>query len=156
MFFPELPWDQPSTGCAEYVRWKSNDRWTTTTPWSKIDTLALSMLRKILDPNAAKRILLDKIISHKWCHMQFSNAGKCSIPDTIVIDNSFQAIRGHTLCWCRFVCGFCAGTEWLSAYFQSEGTLVPKQTLQFKRTCFAYFKSFYLYGFLTDFWALAL
>lgn len=79
--YKELPWDQPSTGCAEYVRWKSNDRWTTTTPWSKIDTLALSMLRKILDPNAAKRILLDKIINHKWCLMQFSNAGELKLPN---------------------------------------------------------------------------
>lgn len=72
----ELPWDQPSTGCPEYVKWKSNERWTTATPWSKIDTLALSFLRKILEPQASKRILLEKIMDHKWCHLQFhSSAG---------------------------------------------------------------------------------
>lgn len=74
MLAGELPWDQPSIGCTEYVTWKSNERWTTTTPWSKINTLALSFLRKLLEPNSTKRILLDKIIEHKWCHLQFHSS----------------------------------------------------------------------------------
>lgn len=74
--FIELPWDQPSTGCSEYIKWTSNDQWTTITPWRKIDTFALSLLRKILDPQSTKRMLLDKIIDHKWCHLQFNNTGK--------------------------------------------------------------------------------
>lgn len=68
-----MPWDQPSSGCTEYVQWKSNEHWTTKTPWSKIDTLALSLLRKVLEPTSSKRILLEKIIDHKWCHLQFNS-----------------------------------------------------------------------------------
>lgn len=72
----ELPWDQPSLGCAEYVKWKSNDTWTVATPWTKLDTLALSLLRKILEPMSSKRIDLTKIVDHKWCRTQFRTNGK--------------------------------------------------------------------------------
>lgn len=81
----ELPWDQPSTGCPEYVRWKGNDNWTTHTPWSKIDTLSLSLLRKILEPVSSKRIQLEKIIEHKWSHLQFAaSGGECSLSVFVV------------------------------------------------------------------------
>lgn len=75
-FFLELPWDQPSLGCAEYVKWKSNDAWPVITPWTKLDTLALSLLRKILEPISSKRIVLSKIIDHKWCHTKYRPNGK--------------------------------------------------------------------------------
>jgi len=35
----ELPWDEPTIRCPEYVEWK--DCKITLTPWSKIDNLAL-------------------------------------------------------------------------------------------------------------------
>jgi len=73
MLTGELPWDKPAINCAEYVKWKSNDRWTTITPWRKVDTLALSLLRKLLDPNPDKRLLLEAIKYHKWCNMLFEN-----------------------------------------------------------------------------------
>lgn len=63
----ELPWDEPTTGCSEFVKWKSDNSWLTITPWSKLETLALSVLRRILEPNSVKRITLDKLIEHKWC-----------------------------------------------------------------------------------------
>lgn len=44
-------------------------------PWRKVDTLALSLLRKILDPNPVKRLVLDTIVDHKWCNMLFANTG---------------------------------------------------------------------------------
>lgn len=44
-------------------------------PWRKVDTLALSLLRKILDPNPTNRIVLDAIVDHKWCNMLFENTG---------------------------------------------------------------------------------
>lgn len=63
----ELPWDEPTTGCAEFVNWKSDNSWMTISPWNKLETLALSLLRKILQPNLEKRITVKKIIEHKWC-----------------------------------------------------------------------------------------
>lgn len=63
----ELPWDEPTTGCVEFVKWKSDNSWMTITPWSKLETLALSLLRKILEPDSRKRITVKQIIDHKWC-----------------------------------------------------------------------------------------
>jgi serine/threonine protein kinase len=71
----ELPWDQPSSGCAEYLSWKEN-KYTSMTPWSKLDTLTLALLRKILNHSPANRLTLDKILSHKWCNLQFHDSGK--------------------------------------------------------------------------------
>lgn len=76
--FEELPWDQPSYGCKEYLAWKDN-KYTTVTPWSKLDTLALSLIRKILTPNPEKRMTLDKIKLHKWCQSQLSTTGKIGL-----------------------------------------------------------------------------
>lgn len=76
MLFTELPWDEPTTGCTEYVKWKSDNIWLTLTPWNKLDTLVLSLLRKILDTDSTKRITLDKIIEHKWCTVKLSSLGK--------------------------------------------------------------------------------
>lgn len=59
-------------GCAEFVKWKSDSSWMTLTPWSKLETLALSLLRKILEPDSKKRIAVKDIIEHKWCRAKFS------------------------------------------------------------------------------------
>ncbi|XP_058168285.1 serine/threonine-protein kinase grp [Anopheles ziemanni] len=79
MLAGELPWDQPSSGCAEYLCWKEN-KYTTSTPWCKLDTLTLSLLRKILVPNPAQRLTLDKLQDHKWCQTQFHLQG-CDMID---------------------------------------------------------------------------
>lgn len=39
----ELPWDEPSKNCKEYVNWVESKK-VHTTPWIKIDTLSLGML----------------------------------------------------------------------------------------------------------------
>ncbi|XP_055638346.1 serine/threonine-protein kinase grp [Toxorhynchites rutilus septentrionalis] len=91
MLAGELPWDQPSSACQEYLCWKENN-YTTGTPWSKLDTLTLSLLRKILVPNPSQRLTLDKIQEHKWCQTQFnhnnglSNEGgnRCDVVDGVV------------------------------------------------------------------------
>jgi len=66
MLAGELPWDQPSLGCKEYLAWKDN-KYALMTPWSKLETLTLSLIRKILVPNPEKRMTLDKLKQHKWC-----------------------------------------------------------------------------------------
>lgn len=82
----ELPWDQPSSACQEYLCWKEN-KYTTATPWSKLDTLTLSLLRKILVPSPSQRLTLDKIQDHKWCQMQFhhNSQGKSKHGDSNVL-----------------------------------------------------------------------
>ncbi|XP_031618983.1 serine/threonine-protein kinase grp [Contarinia nasturtii] len=69
MLSGELPWDEPTTGCAEFVKWKGDNSWMTITPWSKLETLALSLLRKLLEPDSGKRITVKEIIEHKWCKL---------------------------------------------------------------------------------------
>ncbi|XP_046804980.1 serine/threonine-protein kinase grp [Lucilia cuprina] len=76
MLAGELPWDQPSIQCQEFINWKDNDRWSTQTPWSKLDTLAISLLRKVLATNPTYRLSLDKILDHKWCNMQFIDSDR--------------------------------------------------------------------------------
>lgn len=78
MLAGELPWDVPSTNCPEFVNWKENDNWANVTPWSKLDTLAISLLRKVLGTNPTYRMPLEKILDHKWCNMQFSEYDRSS------------------------------------------------------------------------------
>ncbi|XP_055386528.1 serine/threonine-protein kinase grp [Condylostylus longicornis] len=82
MLAGELPWDQPSTNCQEFLNWKENDRWSTATPWSKLDTLAISLLRKVLSVNPPSRLKLDIILEHKWCQIQFTDSDLKSIDIT--------------------------------------------------------------------------
>ncbi|XP_060661180.1 serine/threonine-protein kinase grp [Drosophila nasuta] len=72
MLAGELPWDQPSATCTEFINWKENDHWQTQTPWSKLDTLAISLLRKVLASSPGSRLTLEKILDHKWSNMQFA------------------------------------------------------------------------------------
>lgn len=76
--FVELPWDQPSTNCLEFMNWKENDYWSSQTPWSKLDNLVITFLRRVLSYSPAHRLTIAKILEHKWCQMQFndSNNGK--------------------------------------------------------------------------------
>ncbi|KAJ6647030.1 Serine/threonine-protein kinase grp, partial [Pseudolycoriella hygida] len=74
MLSGDLPWDIPASDSAPYIKWKSNDLWTAALPWRKVDTLALSLLRKTLDPNPSKRLSLDAVVEHKWCNMKFESS----------------------------------------------------------------------------------
>ncbi|KAL1418707.1 hypothetical protein MTO96_025739 [Rhipicephalus appendiculatus] len=60
----ELPWDKPSACCQEYKDWKECK--ITVPPWSKLDNAVLSLLRKILMPNPAKRYTIEQIKNHQW------------------------------------------------------------------------------------------
>lgn len=66
----ELPWDKPTAEVTEYVLWKEN-RYMQATPWSKINTLALSLIKKILIPNPKSRYTLSNIKVHRWYCMDF-------------------------------------------------------------------------------------
>ncbi|XP_071527552.1 serine/threonine-protein kinase grp isoform X2 [Panulirus ornatus] len=63
----ELPWDEPTFSCPEYTAWKDKDcRLFTTTPWTKIDNLALSLLRKVLNTVPRHRATISQVKSHQW------------------------------------------------------------------------------------------
>ncbi|XP_014667982.1 PREDICTED: serine/threonine-protein kinase Chk1-like isoform X2 [Priapulus caudatus] len=66
----ELPWDQPHYDNKEYYDWKECN--ITLTPWSKINNLALSLLRKILLPNVEKRASIEQIQNHVWFTKKFN------------------------------------------------------------------------------------
>lgn len=61
----ELPWDMPSDNDNDYKLWKTTD-YANHSPWSKLDTLALSLVRKILIPTPSKRYDILQIQSHYW------------------------------------------------------------------------------------------
>ncbi|KAJ8315939.1 hypothetical protein KUTeg_005953 [Tegillarca granosa] len=70
----ELPWDEPTYGCQEYCDWK--DCKITLSPWNKIDNLALSLLRKLLVENPAKRYTIKQLMNHQWYNKNFNKYNK--------------------------------------------------------------------------------
>lgn len=95
LFVAELPWDEPTSGCGEYLKWKHDNSWMTISPWKKIGNIALSLLRKMLDPEPAKRITLEKIISHKWCTVLSGESSAQPVPTFIVFSLSFSYLSLH-------------------------------------------------------------
>lgn len=64
MLAGELPWDEPSEKCHEYIEWTQSK--FRVTPWTKIDTLSLALLKKILHPSPSKRYTIAQIKTDKW------------------------------------------------------------------------------------------
>ena len=56
VYLGELPWDEPSMACEEYSNWL--DHKIQLTPWSKIGTLPLALLRKILVHDPKRRLTI--------------------------------------------------------------------------------------------------
>ncbi|XP_042222860.1 serine/threonine-protein kinase grp-like [Homarus americanus] len=68
----ELPWDEPTFSCPEYTAWKDKDcHLFTTTPWTKIDNLALSLLRKVLNTVPRHRATISQVKVHQWFTKNF-------------------------------------------------------------------------------------
>lgn len=74
MLAGELPWDHPTVDCKEYMAWKDGKA-VHRTPWSKLDHLALSLIRKILVPLPSGRSSIKQIKAHRWCNKCFDNLG---------------------------------------------------------------------------------
>ncbi|XP_049763820.1 serine/threonine-protein kinase grp [Schistocerca cancellata] len=70
MLAGELPWDQPTADCVEYMAWKDG-KWAHLTPWVKLENMALSLVRRILVPMPSGRYTLKQIVSHRWCQKNF-------------------------------------------------------------------------------------
>ena len=64
MLAGELPWDEPKTTCSEFMDWKR--KFFLNTPWSKLETLSLSLCLKVLNPSAVERATIASIRSDIW------------------------------------------------------------------------------------------
>nr|CAD7405515.1 unnamed protein product [Timema cristinae] len=71
MLAGELPWDQPTPDCEEYMAWKDG-KGMNLTPWSKLDTTVLSLIRGILVPLPSGRYDISRILAHRWCQKRLS------------------------------------------------------------------------------------
>eukprot|EP00731_Ephydatia_muelleri_P007105 Em0003g1353a len=60
----ELPWDTPTSDCAEYREWCYQNYFFS--PWTKISNEPLALLKKILRQAPSKRHTLESIKKHLW------------------------------------------------------------------------------------------
>ncbi|XP_051534074.1 serine/threonine-protein kinase Chk1 [Myxocyprinus asiaticus] len=74
MLAGELPWDQPSENCQEYLDWLEKKIYLT--PWKKIDAVPLSLLSKMLLHNPEDRITIPEIKKHRWFSRSFKSGVK--------------------------------------------------------------------------------
>ncbi|GFX12833.1 hypothetical protein TNCV_1975711 [Trichonephila clavipes] len=65
MLAGELPWNEATNECREFISWKACN--FSITPWTKIDNLVLALLTKILCCSPSKRYTLKDIQNHFWC-----------------------------------------------------------------------------------------
>ncbi|KAK9507435.1 hypothetical protein O3M35_007288 [Rhynocoris fuscipes] len=71
MLAGELPWDCAEDSCTDYRRWKIGT-YTRTTPWSKVDTLSLALLRRVLAHLPSARYTIQQIRAHRWFNTDYS------------------------------------------------------------------------------------
>ena len=64
MLAGELPWDEPSFSCDEYNMWLNQK--ITHSPWNKIDTIPLGLLKSILNHDPKCRLTIDQIKRNRW------------------------------------------------------------------------------------------
>ncbi|XP_002741282.1 serine/threonine-protein kinase Chk1-like [Saccoglossus kowalevskii] len=86
MLAGELPWDQPTYDCQEYCDWL--DKKINLTPWSKIDTIVLALLRKLLHETPSKRYTIANIRKDRWYIKTFHTSKVLSrIPSSTTHDS---------------------------------------------------------------------
>ena len=67
----ELPWARPASDLMEFRDWV--DMKYTVSPWSKIGSLALSLLRKVVMPRPARHYTIGQIKDHLWTKKDFQD-----------------------------------------------------------------------------------
>ncbi|XP_063976050.1 serine/threonine-protein kinase grp [Diachasmimorpha longicaudata] len=61
----ELPWDEANPQCVEYIAWREA-RYMSLTPWKKLDTIPLGLIRNILTHAPTSRYKIADIKHHRW------------------------------------------------------------------------------------------
>ncbi|XP_076295391.1 serine/threonine-protein kinase grp [Lasioglossum baleicum] len=75
----ELPWDQSSAECREYKAWREG-KYMSFTPWRKLDTSSLSLIKNVLMHSPTSRYTIRDIKQHRWFIKMFPKEG-CIRPD---------------------------------------------------------------------------
>ncbi|XP_015432470.1 PREDICTED: serine/threonine-protein kinase grp [Dufourea novaeangliae] len=70
----ELPWDQSLAECPEYMAW-TDGKYMSLTPWKKLDTSSLSLIKNILVHSPSSRYTIKSIKQHRWFAKKFQKAG---------------------------------------------------------------------------------
>ncbi|XP_074652670.1 serine/threonine-protein kinase Chk1-like [Tubulanus polymorphus] len=95
MLAGELPWDIPTASCREYNDWK--DCKITQSPWTKIDNLALSLLRRLLIETVSRRAVIAWIKENQWYLKTFTAVkGLTSVVDSPFGANVFKRVCSGT------------------------------------------------------------
>lgn len=72
MLSGELPWDEPTENCAEFVAWKKG-QYLLNTPWSKLENLAINLAKKMLCVAPKSRGKMEMIRQHPWMTKAFED-----------------------------------------------------------------------------------
>ncbi|XP_033106213.1 serine/threonine-protein kinase Chk1-like [Anneissia japonica] len=80
MLAGELPWDEPSYDCKEFCNWL--DKRVELTPWRKIDTMSLALLKKMLSEAPSNRCTLAQIKKDRWYCKTFKSKGISRLPSS--------------------------------------------------------------------------
>ncbi|XP_002132124.3 serine/threonine-protein kinase Chk1 [Ciona intestinalis] len=78
MLAGELPWDSPCLGCEEYANWLEHH--IEFSPWTKIGTAPLALLRKLLTASASDRYTISDIKKDRWYKKQLQQKRRLSSP----------------------------------------------------------------------------
>lgn len=77
MLAGELPWDEPSAECKEFLLWKRREAsYLSTSPWTKMSTCVLSLLRRLLHPTPTQRSSVAQILGHSWVSKDLVDAAR--------------------------------------------------------------------------------
>ncbi|KAF7974169.1 hypothetical protein HWV62_13295 [Athelia sp. TMB] len=78
------PWDEPTKQSPEFCRYRSGEIFKEL-PWSRIDPLALSLIRGLLTIDPAQRMTLANVYEHPWCirPSQLANRGVQELADKL-------------------------------------------------------------------------
>ncbi|KOS12473.1 camk camkl chk1 protein kinase [Malassezia pachydermatis] len=81
MLVGNTPWDEPTRRSPEYTAYLSGELFRVD-PWTRLSGDTLSLLRKMMHPDPAKRITLAQIQRHRWFTRPNSllTSGKCNDP----------------------------------------------------------------------------
>jgi len=71
MLAGELPWDAPSESNREFCDWKDHKIFLP--PWTKLDNVALSLIRNVLVEEPEERFTINQIKKHRWMLIDLSS-----------------------------------------------------------------------------------
>eukprot|EP01134_Creolimax_fragrantissima_P005636 CFRG5636T1 len=94
-----LPWDEPSSQCADYANWESGTvDMTTQYPWSNMSPCARDLMKGLLTVDPKKRFTMSDIEKHAW-FMRVSSLTRQTndhglfVPDLMPVDQYMEYLN---------------------------------------------------------------